>query len=160
MPSSRRTNAPNGTSLVTLPGVTWPIACVRAKTCRSVAIVTDANIGAGLPAGKYETPWGYPVEVEPGNGARIADPSHRYHGALAGSALTMNAAMANVLKWIDAPPEQIWAMGTANPARIARLPHKGNLTPGHDADAVLWNKDLTPAVTWLRGETQAVVSPQ
>ena len=31
MPSSTRTNAPNGTSLVTLPGTTWPMACVRAK---------------------------------------------------------------------------------------------------------------------------------
>ena len=30
MPSSTRTNAPNGTSLVTLPGTIWPIACVRA----------------------------------------------------------------------------------------------------------------------------------
>jgi hypothetical protein len=29
MPSSTRTNAPNGTSLVTLPGTTWPI-CVGA----------------------------------------------------------------------------------------------------------------------------------
>ena len=33
MPSSTRTNAPNGTSLVTLPGTIWPIAWVRAK-CR------------------------------------------------------------------------------------------------------------------------------
>ena len=33
MPSSTRTNAPNGTSLVTLPGTTWPIAWVRAKCC-------------------------------------------------------------------------------------------------------------------------------
>ena len=33
MPSSTRTNAPNGTSLVTLPGTTWPIWWVRAKCC-------------------------------------------------------------------------------------------------------------------------------
>ena len=31
MPSSTRTNAPNGTSLVTLPGTIWPIAWVRAN---------------------------------------------------------------------------------------------------------------------------------
>jgi hypothetical protein len=31
MPSSTRTNAPNGTSLVTRPGTTCPIACVRAN---------------------------------------------------------------------------------------------------------------------------------
>src|SRR5450759_4356938 len=33
MPSSTRTNAPNGTNLVTLPGTTWPMAWVRAN-CR------------------------------------------------------------------------------------------------------------------------------
>ena len=33
MPSSTRTNAPNGTSLVTRPGTTWPIWWVRANCC-------------------------------------------------------------------------------------------------------------------------------
>jgi len=125
---------------------------VRAKTCRGVAVITDANIGAGLPAGVYPTPWGYPVRVEPGNGARIADPAHPLHGGLAGSALTMNVAMANVLKWIDGPPERIWAMGTINPVRAAGLAATGKLTVGDDADAVLWNDGLTPAMTWVRGQ--------
>ena len=124
---------------------------VRAKTCRGVALISDANIGAGLPPGEYPTPWGYPVRVEPGNGARIADPAHPLHGALAGSALTMNVAMANVLQWLDAPADRIWAMGTSNPARAAGLAATGNLALGEDADAVLWNDDLTPAMTWVDG---------
>lgn len=124
---------------------------VRAKGCAGVAVVSDANIGAGLPPGVYETPWGYPVRVEPGNGARIADPAHRAFGALAGSALTMNVAMANVLTWLDARPEDIWQMGTSTPTRIAGLATKGMLAVGRDADAVLWNDDLTPARTWLGG---------
>ena len=33
MPSATRTNAPNGTSLVTFPGAIWPIAWVRANAC-------------------------------------------------------------------------------------------------------------------------------
>jgi hypothetical protein len=64
-----------------------------------VAVISDANIGAGLPPGTYDTPWGYPVRVEPGNGARIADPKHRSVGALAGSALTMNVAF-DVDSWL------------------------------------------------------------
>lgn len=124
---------------------------VRAKTCAGVAVISDANIGAGLPPGVHDTPWGYPVRVEPGNGARIADPKHAHFGSLAGSALTMNTAMTNVLEWIDARPEDIWAMGTSTPARIAGLPKKGTLDIGKDADAVLWNADLTPAMTWVRG---------
>lgn len=125
---------------------------VRAKGCAGVAVISDANIGAGLPPGVHDTPWGYPVRVEPGNGARIADPNHPHVGSLAGSALTMNMAMANVLKWIDARPEDIWAMGTSTPARIAGLASKGTLNIGQDADAVLWNSDLTPAMTWVRGK--------
>lgn len=124
----------------------------KLKTWRNTAIITDANIGAGLPPGKYPTPWGYPVQVEPGNGARIADPKHKSFGSLAGSALTMNVGMANLLKWIHAPLEQIWAMGTLNPARIAGLDGTGSLEIGGSADAVLWNNDLTPAITWVKGE--------
>ncbi len=126
---------------------------VRAKGCGGVAVVSDANIGAGLPPGVYDTPWGYPVRVEPGNGARIADPGHRSFGGLAGSALTMNVAMGNVLKWLDSRPEEIWRMGTSTPARIAGLSSKGTLAIGQDADAVIWNDDLTPAETWVRGRS-------
>ncbi len=97
---------------------------VRAKGWQDVAVITDANIGAGLPPGEYPTPWGYPVRVQPGNGARIADPAHPHYGELAGSALTMNVAMANLLRWLDAPPEQVWVLGTGNPARIAGLAHR------------------------------------
>lgn len=125
---------------------------VRVKSCSGVAVITDANIGAGLPPGEYATTWGYPVRTAPGRGARIADPAHPSYGALAGSALTMNVAMANVLQWIDQSPEQIWAMGTTTPARIAGLPGTGTLTPGNAADAVLWQDDLTPAITWLNGK--------
>src|SRR3712207_1204336 len=43
MPSSTRTNAPNGTSLVTLPGTTWPIAWVRANCCHGSSCVAFSD---------------------------------------------------------------------------------------------------------------------
>lgn len=125
---------------------------VRAKSTANVAVITDANIGAGLSSGVYDTPWGYPVRVEQGNGARVADPEHKFHGMLAGSALTMNVAMANVLKWLDGNPCDIWQMGTSTPSRIAGLTNKGSLAVGQDADAVLWKSDMTPLATWVGGE--------
>jgi N-acetylglucosamine-6-phosphate deacetylase len=125
---------------------------VRVKGCAGVAVITDANIGAGLPPGTYSTPWGYPVRVEPGCGARIADPAHPLHGVLAGSALTLNVAMANVLQWLEAPPEELWQMATCTPARVAGLTGAGELAVGGAADVVLWNADLTPAMTWVGGE--------
>ncbi len=43
MPSSTRTNEPNGTSLVTLPGTIWPIWWVRAKCCHGSSWVAFSD---------------------------------------------------------------------------------------------------------------------
>lgn len=121
-------------------------AAVAAKTWRGVVLITDSNIGAGLPEGTYDTPWGYPVTVSAARAAR-----HATQGFLAGSALTMDRGMANLLAWLRLPPDQVWAMGTLNPARLLGLERKGRLDPGADADLVLWDDDLRPARTWLGG---------
>ncbi|MEO6246314.1 MAG: amidohydrolase family protein [Opitutaceae bacterium] len=121
-------------------------AAVAAKTFSGVILITDSNIGAGLPPGTYDTPWGYPVRVSPETAAR-----HATKHTLAGSALTMDRGMANLLRWLALPPEQIWAMGTLNPARILGLADKGRLEAGADADLVLWETDLRPAHTWVAG---------
>ena len=123
-------------------------AAVAAKTWAGVILITDSNIGAGLPAGIYDTPWGYRIKVSPENAAR-----HETKNFLAGSALTMDQGMANLLRWLRLPPEQIWAMGTLNPARLLGLDRKGRLEPGADADLVLWNDDLTAARTWVGGHS-------
>lgn len=122
-------------------------AAVAAKGWRGVLLITDSNIGAGLPPGIHDTPWGYAVRVREGDGAR-----HAEHGFLAGSALTMNQGMANLLRWLDLPAAQVWAMGTLNPARLLGLPGKGCLDVGAQADLVLWDDDLCPRRTWLAGE--------
>ena len=124
-------------------------AAVAAKGWKNVMLITDSNIGSGLPAGEYDTPWGYRVRVAPGEAAR-----HATKGFLAGSALTMNVGMQNLLRWL-APaltPEQIWAMGTLNPARLLGLKHKGRIAPGADADLVLWDEQLNAVRTWVGGE--------
>jgi N-acetylglucosamine-6-phosphate deacetylase len=122
-------------------------AAVAAKGWSGVLLITDSNVGAGLPPGVYPTPWGFPVHVSPGMAAR-----HATKNTLAGSALTMDRGMANLLRWLPLPPEQVWAMGTLNPARLLGLTAKGRLESGADADLVLWDEDLTAASTWLRGE--------
>ena len=127
---------------------------VAAKGYEGVILITDSNVGAGLPPGIYPTPWGYPVKVAPGCGARLHDPNHPMNGALAGSALTMNVGIANLTNWLDLPPEQIWAMGTSNPAKLLNLPDKGVIREGADADLVLWDQtgDVPVACrTWRAG---------
>jgi N-acetylglucosamine-6-phosphate deacetylase len=123
-------------------------AAVAAKTWAGVTLITDSNIGAGMPPGVYETPWGYRIQVSAETAAR-----HVEKKFLAGSALTMDRGMANLLRWLTLPPEQTWAMGTLNPARVIGLARKGRLEAGADADLVLWDADLRPAQTWLAGES-------
>lgn len=125
-------------------------AALAAKGWQGVMLISDANIGAGLPEGLYDTPWGYPVYVRAGHGARIAG-DHPLKGVLAGSALTMNVGIANLLNWLSIPPAQVWAMGSLNPARLLGLSSKGHLNVGADADLVLWDDDLQAAKTWVGG---------
>lgn len=122
-------------------------AALAAKGWGGVVLITDSNIGAGLPPGVYPTPWGYAVRVSPESAAR-----HAVKNTLSGSALTMDRGMANLLRWLPhLPPEQVWAMGTLNPARVLGLDRKGRLDAGADADLVLWDDDLTAARTWTNG---------
>jgi N-acetylglucosamine-6-phosphate deacetylase len=121
-------------------------AAVAAKGWRGVMLITDSNIGAGLPPGEYDTPWGFKVRVRAGDAAR-----HATKNFLAGSALTMNVGMKNLLRWLDLPAEEIWAMGTLNPARLMGLANKGRIAPGADADLVLWDDHLCPLKTWAGG---------
>jgi N-acetylglucosamine-6-phosphate deacetylase len=129
-------------------------AALAAKGWSKVVAITDANIGAGLGDGVYQTPWGYPVEVRTGAAARNADPNHANFGCLAGSSLTMDRAVQNLGTWLDLPLEKLWAMGTANPAAVVGLETKGDLCEGSDADLVLWqdtDNGRVARMTWVAG---------
>jgi N-acetylglucosamine-6-phosphate deacetylase len=129
-------------------------AALAAKGWQGVLLATDANVGAGLPPGRYASPVGGMVQIAAGDAARIHDPGSPLHGQLAGSALTMDRGMANLLVWLDLPEEHVWAMGARNPAKLLGLAGKGTLAVGADADLVLWNQSaghLCACRTWVRG---------
>jgi N-acetylglucosamine-6-phosphate deacetylase len=127
---------------------------VAAKGWQRVLLITDSNVGAGLPPGIYETPVGGTVRIAPGDAARACQPGSPLDGTLAGSALTMDRGISNLLQWLDLPEEQIWAMGTRNPAKLLGLSGKGTLQVGADADLVLWEQtasQLHAVRTWVNG---------
>ena len=125
---------------------------LAAKGFEKVLLISDSNIGAGLPEGIHDTPWGFTVHVQEGRGARVADVDNPKFGTLAGSALTMDAGIRNLHAWLDIPSEQVWSMGTLNVATLFGLKDLGRMSTGAAADLVLWDDDLTVRKTWIRGE--------
>ena len=127
-------------------------AALAAKGAAGVMLITDSNIGAGLPPGEYETTWGFRVRVAPGDAARIGTPGHPAYGLLAGSALTMDQGVRNLARWLPSLAEHdLWSLATANPARLIGLEHKGVVLAGADADLVLWDDVWRAVRTWVAG---------
>jgi N-acetylglucosamine-6-phosphate deacetylase len=110
-----------------------------------VIVITDALAAAGGGEGEFDFA-GQPAHVG-GGVARLAD------STITGSVLTMDAALRNVLTMTGVTLSQAIGTLTLNPALAARVAdRKGRLLPGHDADIVVLDNDLTLQATMCRGE--------
>ena len=116
-----------------------------ARGPESVALVTDAMSAAGLPPGDY-TFLGRRVSVRDG-AVRLLD------GTLAGSVLTMDAGVRNLVQLAGASWANAIRMATLTPATIAGVAdRKGQLTPGADADLVVLDDAGHVRQTWRGGQ--------
>ena len=118
---------------------------VTVKQPERVILVTDAIRGAGLPEGDY------PIDERTitirGGAARLPD------GTLAGSILTLDKALQNIIAATGLPLEQAWPMSSLNAARAIHLAQrKGSLAPGKDADLVLLDPEAGVRLTMAEGE--------
>lgn len=126
---------------------------VAAPVCRiafaaapgRICVVTDAAAAAGMPPGRYEL-GGEPVELP------AAGPPLRQDGTIAGSALRMDAAVANL---VAAGVGLLDAVEAASrvPADLVGRPDLGRIAPGATADLVWLDDDLRTRATWVGGET-------
>jgi N-acetylglucosamine-6-phosphate deacetylase len=107
-----------------------------------VALVTDAVAAAGMGDGEFELAGILVVAA----GGAVRDAA----GRLAGSALTMDAAVRNVVA-LGIPLEEALTAATVVPARIARLPDRGRLEPGARADVVVLDDRLEVARVLVGG---------
>lgn len=120
------------------------LAC-RLKGVENVLLVTDAEIGAGMPQGMY-TFGSHMVFVKDG-AVRLAD------GTLFGSTLTMNQALRHCMAATGLSLQEAWPMSSLNGARHVGLAHEtGALRAGLDADMVLVDDQLAVALTISRGK--------
>jgi N-acetylglucosamine-6-phosphate deacetylase len=125
---------------------------LRAKGLERSVLVTDAVAPAGCEAGSYHL-GEVAVELHADGSVRMADGTR-----LAGSALTMDRAIANVMKSAGVSLRDAVTLATRNPARIGRIGYRQRgLTPGDRADLVLFRQDLVGGgiaivETWMGGE--------
>src|SRR5438034_7211323 len=101
---------------------------LKAKGAEQAVLITDATSATGMPDGSY--PLGSSNMLVKA-GRCMAD------GRLAGSVLTMDAAVRNVMKFAEWELQQAVRLATLNPARVTRLDTRGTLTPGARADIVV-----------------------
>jgi N-acetylglucosamine-6-phosphate deacetylase len=118
---------------------------VRAKGVDRVVAITDAIRAAGMGDGMSEL-GGQMVVVKDGM-ATLAD------GTLAGSLLTMDAALRNILAITRLSLADASPMFSANAARqIGVGDRKGQLREGYDADLTLLDADANVLLTIVEGE--------
>jgi N-acetylglucosamine-6-phosphate deacetylase len=100
----------------------------RAKGPRRAILVTDAMSAAGMPDGEYRL-GGFVVQVA--NGRAMA------RGVLAGSVLTLDRALANLMAFAGASLDDALRALTVNPATMTGLDdHAGELAVGQPANLV------------------------
>jgi N-acetylglucosamine-6-phosphate deacetylase len=98
---------------------------VQAKTAERVVLVTDAISATGMGDGTFQL-GGFQVEVK-GNRCE-------FEGRLAGSVLTLDAAVRNMAQFAEIPIEVALRMASLNPARLLGLSDRGDIKPGMVAD--------------------------
>lgn len=117
---------------------------IRIKSIDRIAVVSDMMTATGLGPGTYGLS-GQPVDVDD-TSARLAD------GTLAGSILTMDGAVRNLVEWGEVTTAEALHMATAVPARLLGDATRGEIIPGKRADLTLWNDDLTVLETLVGGK--------
>lgn len=117
---------------------------IRVKGTSGVIAITDAIRATGMREGESEL-GGQTVYVRDGK-ATLAD------GTLAGSILTMDAALRNLQAATGLPIEALAPIFSMNAARQLGLAHrKGILQAGYDADLVLLDSTLHVQMTFAEG---------
>jgi N-acetylglucosamine-6-phosphate deacetylase len=102
---------------------------LKAKGPERAVLVTDALSATGMPDGQYQL-GGFLVDVK-GNTCTSG-------GRLAGSVLTLDHAVRNVIQFAGWPLENALRLATLNPANVSGISNrKGVIAQGADADFVV-----------------------
>ncbi len=118
---------------------------VRLKGADGMTLVSDSVFGNGLPDGEYDIRERH-ITIKDG-AIRLDD------GTLAGSCLSLDAAVRNVMKFADIPLWDAVCMASLTPARVIGLDKTiGSIEAGKDADLVLLSDDLMVQDVYVKGQ--------
>jgi N-acetylglucosamine-6-phosphate deacetylase len=101
---------------------------LKAKGPEAAVLITDATAATGMPDGRYHLG---SLEVEVKDGRCMVGES------LAGSVLTMDRAVRNVMQFAQWDLQQAVRLATLNPARVAGVKDGGSVRAGAPADLVV-----------------------
>jgi N-acetylglucosamine-6-phosphate deacetylase len=121
---------------------------MRLKGPELAVLITDGLAATGMPPGKFHMG---DFEVEVKDGKCLAN------GILAGSTLTMDQAVRNVMQFAGWNLQDSLRAATANPARVTSLETRGVLEPGAAADLVALTSSGEVRNTIIGGKMTAVV---
>lgn len=118
---------------------------IKTKGLNRVIAITDSIMAAGLPDGTYKLGVNQ-VIVKDGDARLESD------GTRAGSTLTQNVALKNLLEFTGRPLEDIIPLLTENPARLIHVyDRKGSIENGKDADLVILDEKNNIAKVFVYG---------
>ena len=120
---------------------------IEAKGIDRILLTTDSMAGAGASPGRY-TLGDLEVEVGPDLRARLVD-----NPRLAGSTLTMDRAITNVIRFAKISLPSAIQMAAKNARKL--FPEvSGEIIPGNPADLMLfrYEGELVVQSTWINGE--------
>lgn len=119
---------------------------LKCKGWDKVVAITDSIQAAGLPDGRYKL--GVNDVVVRDGDAMLADGTSR-----AGSTLTQDAALRNIMRFTGQPMEKVLPLFTENPARLLHLEtEKGAIEPGMDADLTVLDQEGRVQLTLTAGK--------
>ncbi|MDC0762179.1 N-acetylglucosamine-6-phosphate deacetylase [Brevibacillus sp. AG] len=117
----------------------------RVKTAERLALVSDSMRAAAMGEGTYDL-GGQEVHVHD-NQAKLAD------GTLAGSILTLNRAVGNMVTLSGVALPEAVEMASHTPASILGFgDRKGRLAAGYDADITVLNTQFDVTMTFVAGK--------
>jgi N-acetylglucosamine-6-phosphate deacetylase len=116
---------------------------LRAKGAERAVLISDAISATGRGDGRYRLGQ---FEVE------VRGDCCEFNGRLAGSVLTLDRAVRNVMHFAGWGLQQAVRLATLNPAQVAGVAgRKGQLVEDADADVVVLSPDGQPTQTFVAG---------